>query len=169
MNKDDRIKAVVAALEAAGFPFEATLDSPWVPPIEERLGQRFPVAFRSLLTQYTFPEFEVGGVTVFSNLNDGSTSDITVAPFSDPALSRWLIDHKLIQFGRPGTGSYDPVCFDTSDKKEPGVVVVDHEDILLERKKVRVRRLAESFLELVDVALHNKPLKNDARKNARAS
>ncbi len=132
-------------------------------------GLPVPVAFRSLVTQFAFPEFEIGGVTVFSNLNDGSATDITLAPFADPVLARWLIDHRLIQFGRPNTGSYDPVCFDSSEKKEPAVVLVDHEDILLGRKKVRVRRLAESFLELAEAALHNKPLKNDARKNARAS
>ena len=169
MNEADRINALVAALEAAGFQFEAAQDASWVAAIENRFGQRLPTSFRSLVTQFAFPEFDVGGVTVFSNLNDGSTSDITVAPFADPALSRWLIAHQYIQFGRPDTGSYDPVCFESSGNKEPAVVLIDHEDILLERKKVRIKRLADSFLDLAEAELQVKPLENDERKNAPAS
>jgi hypothetical protein len=76
--------------------------------------------------------------------------DITVAPFADPFLSRWLISRGYVQFGRPDTANYDPVCFDFSEnEKEPPVVVLDHEDILLERKKVRVCKVADSFLDLV--------------------
>lgn len=89
-----------------------------------------------------------------------------MAPFIDPALSRWLIDHKFIQFGRPDTGCYDPVCFKPSGKDEPTIVLVDHEDILLGRKKVRVKQLADSFLELTEIVLQDKPPKNRARNNA---
>ena len=47
------------------------------------------------------------------------------------------------------------MCFDFSEKqKEPSVVVLDHEDILLERKKVRVRKLADSFLDLMQPGVH---------------
>jgi len=100
---------------------------------------------------FTFPEFEVGGVSIFSNLNDGASSDITLAPFADRIISSWLIAHGFIQFGRPDTGSYDPVCFDSSkNKKEPPVVVLDHEDILMEHCKVRTRPVAGSFLELLE-------------------
>jgi hypothetical protein len=43
------------------------------------------------------------------------------------------------------------VCFDFSAAKaDPPVVVLDHEDILLGRRKVRVPELAESFLRLVE-------------------
>ncbi len=34
------------------------------------------------------------------------------------------------------------------------MVVLDHEDILLERRKVRVRKLADSFFDLIQAGAH---------------
>jgi hypothetical protein len=167
VNIEDRIRALVTRLEAAGEPFELIEAAPWVAAIEDRLGRKLPPMFRSLVMNYTFPEFDIGGVTVFSNLDDGSATDITVALFSDPYMSPWLISRSYVQFARPDTARYDPVCFDFSGgKKEPPVVALDHEDILLERRKVRARQIAQSFLDLVEAGLHNKALQADAR-NAR--
>jgi hypothetical protein len=145
------LKTIVSRLAAAGVPLNALSEAPWVQIAEERFGRRLPDSFRCLVTGYAFPEFEVGGVSIFSNLNDGSSSDITVAPFADPFVSAWLLSRGYIQFGRLDTGSYDPVCFDCSTgRTDPLVIVLDHEDILLERRKVEVRQLAESFLRLVE-------------------
>jgi hypothetical protein len=156
MSIEDKVRDLVARLEATGEPFERIGDAPWVPQIERRLGRRLPPSFRGLLLNYSFPEFEIGGVTVFSNLNDGSPMDITIAPFADLHMSPWLVSRGYVQFGRPDTANYDPVCFDFSgDKSEPPVVVLNHEDILLERRKVRVRPLAQSFVELVEDALRS--------------
>jgi hypothetical protein len=151
------MKAIVSRLAAAGVRFEPIAEATWVPIAEGKFGRRLPESFRSLVTVYAFPEFDVGGISVFSNLNDGSPLDITVAPFADPFMSAWLISRGYLQFGRPDTGSYDPVCFDfSSGKNDPPVVVLDHEDILLERRKIAVQPLAESFLELMEAGLHGK-------------
>jgi hypothetical protein len=49
------------------------------------------------------------------------------------------------------------VCFDFSGgKREPPVVVFDHEDILLERRKVQMRQVAQSFIDLVETGLNSK-------------
>lgn len=155
MNINDQIKAAVARLAANGHPFEALESADWVAAVEEKLGRALPPSFRCLVTGFAFPEFDIGGVTLFANLNDGAPEDVTVAPFADPFMSQWLISRGYVQFGRPDTANYDPVCFDFSEKqKEPPVVVLDHEDILLERHKVRVRRLADSFLDLIQAGAH---------------
>lgn len=152
MNIVDRIKAIVARLEATGEPFDVVESADWIVTVEEKLGRRLPDSFRCLVTGFAFPEFDIGGVTIFSNLNDGSPTDITVAPFADRFMSPWLRSRGYVQFGKLDTGTYDPVCFDCSARpKEPPVVVLDHEDILLERKNVRVRKLADSFLDLVEL------------------
>ncbi len=154
MNIETRIGNLVAKLEAAGAPFEANDGAPWVPNIEARFGRKFPPSFRHLVLNYIFPEFELGGVAIFSNLNDGSSMDITTAPFGDRYMSPWLIARAYVQVGRPDTANYDPVCFDFSGgKNEPPLVVLAHEDILLERRKVRVRQIAQSFVDLVDDGL----------------
>lgn len=154
MNVAGQIKAVVARLEAAGQPFEVIDRADRIEVLEAKFGRRLPESFRCLVGGYAFPEIEIGGVTVFSNLDDGSPMDITVGPFRDPFMLSWLTTRGYIQFGRRDEVNYDPVCFDlTNAKKEPPVVVFDHEDILLERKKVRRERLADSFLQLVEAAL----------------
>jgi hypothetical protein len=155
MNISNQIKAAVIRLATNGHSFEALESADWVAAVEERLGRALPPSFRCLVTGFAFPEFDIGGVTLFANLNDGSPEDVTVAPFADPFMSQWLIGRGYVQFGRPDTANYDPVCFDFSAKqKEPPIVVLDHEDILLERPKVRVRKLADSFLDLIRAGAH---------------
>ena len=164
MNAYEQVKMIVAALEAKGNPFEAA-EVTWLGKLEESFGHTLPATFRELVAHFHFPEFDVSGVTVFSNLNDGSHSDITVAPFADEGILSWLKSHRFVQFGRPDTGSYDPVCFDLSERKRnPVVVVLDHEDILLQRKFVHLDQIAPSFIDLVNAELHNTRLQPIARK-----
>ena len=154
MKIESQIKTVVTRLEVVGHPFDVIDGSDRCVALEARFGRRFPPSFRHLIAGYAFPEFEIGGVTVFSNLNDGSPLDITVAPFADPFMFSWLTSRAYIQFGRRDTVNYDPVCFDFSEaKRESPVVIFDHEDILLERRKVQRERLANSFLQLVEAAV----------------
>ena len=164
MNADEQVKTIVAALEAKGNRFEAD-EVAWLAELEESFGHKLPAIFRELVGHFNFPEFVVSGVAVFSNLNDGSYSDITVAPFADGALFSWLKSHRFVQFGRRDTGSYDPVCFDLSEReRDPVVVVLNHEDILLQRKFVHLDQIALSFIDLVNAELHNKRSQPIARK-----
>lgn len=148
---------IVAALGAKGNRFDAA-EVTWLAKLEESFGHTLPATFRELIAQFNFPEFDVSGVTVFSNLNDGLHSDITVAPFADRVIFSWLKSHRFVQFGRRDTGSYDPVCFDLSERKrDPVVVVMNHEDILLQRKFVHLEQIAPSFIDLVNAELRNVP------------
>lgn len=154
MKIERRIKGVVTRLEAAGYPVDVIDGLDRTVALEAKFGRRLPPSFRCLIAGYAFPELEIGGVTVFSNLNNGSPLDITIAPFADPFMFSWLTSRAYIQFGRRDVVNYDPVCFDFSEaQREPPVVIFDHEDILLERRKVRPERLADSFLQLVEAAV----------------
>jgi hypothetical protein len=137
-----------------GIDVEALTEAPWISELERRFKRRLPPLYRSLVVGFGFLACEVGEVGLFGNLGVTDDRDITVAPFCDPNMSPWLIDHAYIQFARPATGLYDPVCFDYSAKlrgSEPTIVSLDHEDILLGRKRVQKRAVAESFLALMGI------------------
>ena len=105
MNVADQVRSALARLQRAGHRFEEVATSTCAANIEERFGRRLPPAFRCLNTSFSSPEFEVGGVTVFANLNDGSAMDIGVAPFLDRFMSPWLITYHFMQMGRLDSGT----------------------------------------------------------------
>ena len=134
------------------MPFERLQQASWINTIEDRLGFALPVALRALTTNYAFPAVSVGEVELFANLGDGSEDDLTVAPFKDPHLLKWFQVTRRIQFARPFTGSYDPICLESRGKVSTAVEVFDHEDILLARKKVKSTVLSTSLEELLQRA-----------------
>jgi hypothetical protein len=145
---------VVERMRQLGIIVESVTKAPWVPELERRFKRGLPPLYRSLMLQFRFSASEVGEVELFGNLGLTDGDDMRVAPFSDAFLSTWLIARAYIQFGRPSTGSYDPVCFDYSAKlrgSEPPVASLNHEDIMLGRKKVRKRSIAVSFGALLGV------------------
>jgi hypothetical protein len=144
------IDAAVSLLREAGVRLRRIESAPWVDDVERRLNLRFPSTYRAMVTCYAFPSFEIGEVELFANEGDGSEWDLTTAPFRDPFMSPWLAKHHLLHVAQPYSGSYDPVCFDLTTKcSEPALVQLDHEDILLERKKVRRHAIAPNFLALL--------------------
>jgi|SRR5678815_346359 hypothetical protein len=152
MDTPARIDALVGRLAERGTEFRPIRNAPWIEEVESRLGFKLPAIYRSLVTRYAFPTLTLEKVELFSNLGDGSEEDLATAPFRDADLSSWLISHRLAQVGRPSTGSYDPVCFDIGSSpagRDAAVVQLDHEDILLSRKKVSRVVVAASFLALV--------------------
>jgi hypothetical protein len=152
MKSADDVERVAQRMRLLGIDLEGLKQAPWIPELEKRFKRQLPPLYRSLVLRFGLLACEVGEVELFSRLGAEDPEDITVAPFADPRLSSWLIEHGYIQFGRPATGSYDPVCFDYSVRlraSEPAVVALDHEDILLKRKKVRKRTLAANFLTLM--------------------
>ena len=89
---------------------------------------------------------------LFSNLGDMSEYDLTAAPFRDPYMGPWLINHHLLYIGHPWMGHYDPICLDLVARgadDEPPVVQLDHEDILLMHRKVARTTIAPSLFELL--------------------
>jgi hypothetical protein len=125
----------------------------WIDAFEARLPGRLPRSYRSLVTRYVFPSFEVGRVRLFANtraeLPEGL--ELIEAVFYDPHLCTPLLAAGLVQFGR-ATGSYDPVCFDLRKRANSGecpIVHVDHEEALIHDRIEVVAELAPSFLALV--------------------
>ncbi|MFN0017677.1 MAG: hypothetical protein ACKVP0_05410 [Pirellulaceae bacterium] len=151
-----RIDRAIDRFRRAGIDIRAISESPWVDEIETTIGGELPEVYRSLITRYSFPVLDLGPIELFSNLGDGTADEITLAPFRDPILSRWLIHQGYFHFARLTSDSYDPVCFSIrpmASPKEPlSVVRFDHEAILLEQATVRQVQFAESFLGLLEGA-----------------
>jgi len=119
--------------------------------LEASLPKRLPQSFESLLSRYSFPSFDVGGISFFG-WQPGSSELFEVASAAKGSLSELLLPSGYIQVGRPDTGDFDAVCFDLNTQRknrEWRIVQADHEEILCNRK-VRIRReLWRSFRELV--------------------
>ena len=146
---DARVDRAVERLRARGFEFRPIEIAPWFSSVEEAYPKRLPVAIRSLYTRYAFPAIETDGMEWFSNLGDFSEGDMSSIHRRDLFLSPWLVAHGYFHFAWPGPG--DPICADLSrGKNDPIIVRLDHEDILLQRKKVRVTDLAPSFSSLLE-------------------
>lgn len=144
MSLDAEIDKLIERLDASEVPFWAIDAAPWIEQIEQRLKFKLPAQYRSLVTRYSFPVIAFESVELFANRGDGAETDISVAPFRDAHMSRWLTSEKLFQIGHPATGSYDPVCVDARSR-DSRVVVLNHEDILQSRKKVHRRDIASSI------------------------
>lgn len=148
MNVDKLIDQFVAHIDSPESDFRRIENAPWIIALEAKLPQRFPVSFRSLVTRYSFSTFDVGGLSFFSNLGDGSDEELSVAIFKDRIIAKATLKAGFIQFARPVSGSYDPVCFDTNRKsrnREFPIVRLDHEEILCRDRIHIVEILADSF------------------------
>jgi hypothetical protein len=152
MKAEQQIHTSVAALVGLGMPFERVASAPWINDVEVRLGFSLPESLRVLVSNYRFPQIELGGVEFFANLGDGSDEDIGIAPIRDKGLFDWLRAHRKIHFARSTTGSYDPICLESRRGHSSPVEQIDHEDILLIRKKVRSTILSSSLEELLQRA-----------------
>ena len=134
-------------------------DDNWIRAVEAKLPARFPPAFRSLVTRYTFPMFEVGELSIFSNTRQeqGVGSDeLPVAIFKDKVLSRALLSSGYVQFARPSGGSYDAICFDTKRRSGIGeypITWIDHEGIFCYDEIRIVKEVADSFHQFIEAFL----------------
>jgi hypothetical protein len=145
-----KVDSIVAKLEESGFIFEMLNGCSWLEDVEDKLGARFPEPYRSLLNHCRFPQFEISTVEFFSNLGEKIDGDICYEPFKDQLLLEWLVNQRYIQIAKPISGSYDPICFDISAKKQGTPIIrLDHESILMGYPKVRKTIIAKSFDELV--------------------
>lgn len=134
-------------------------DVPFAPILESRLPARFPSSFRSLVARYAFPAFDCGPLSLFGNSGQDADDDLSVAIFRDPFLSPFLLAHGFLQFARPATGSYDPICFDTNDKnsrREWPIVQINHEEILSRERIGKVMPIAAAFLDFAADSIKDK-------------
>ena len=103
--------------------------------------------------RYAFAPLEVGPVHLFANTGEPDLDEeLATRIFADGVLSQVLLRRGFVQVGWPVGGWYDPVCFDTNDRRGGGeypLVHLDHEAALQHEEIRIVGRIAGSFLDLV--------------------
>jgi hypothetical protein len=152
-NATDRlIDSFVSKVKASGIPIQPENNIQGLNELEAKLPKRLPQSFASLLSRYSFPSFDVGGISLFA-WDSASNEYSAKAGAVKGSFSELLLPAGYVQIGRPDTGIFDAICFDLNTRRqnrEYQIVEVDHEDILI-RWRITVRReLWSSFRELVD-------------------
>lgn len=148
MNVHEIIDEFVARLDQSAGLFRRVESAPWIEALETKLPRRFPASFRSLTTRYAFPPFDAGGISFFANTGDDSPEELSAAMFNDRGIAEATLKAGYIQFARPESGSYDPICFDArraASNREFPIVRLDHEEILCRDRIHVVERVADSF------------------------
>ena len=151
-----RIKEVADISGMVEWGIRPASDNPWVSQLEARLPSQFPLAYRFLIMQFRFAEFEVGPVMFFANTGQESVlNDISHALFADKHLYPMLLKNSLIQFGRQSGGGYDPVCFDMKRRRaqDAPIVQLDHEEILVRNRIRIIQEVATSFSDFATRAI----------------
>jgi hypothetical protein len=158
MNATDKlIESFASKLTAFGVPILEEDNRARLGLFEDKLPKRLPPSFEALLSRYSFPAFNIGGISLFAW--DSASNDYTrEASAPEESYSELLLPARYVQIGRPDTGDFDAVCFDLKGRyqnREYAIVQVDHEDIL-RNQRIRVsQKLWPSFRELVYRVLYN--------------
>ena len=156
-NTDQLIDSFAAMVKSRGVPIRSQDNASRLRMFEEKLPKRMPQSFASFLSRFSFPAFDVLGITLFEWDSD-SNKYIVEASAPKNSLSELLIPAGYVQIGRPDTGDFDAICFDLtreSQNCEYRVVQVDHEDILCNWKVRVTGELWPSFIKLVESALRS--------------
>ncbi len=122
---------------------------------EEKLSKGLPQSFASLLSRYSFPSFDIGGISFFA-WDSEANSYVAEASAAKNSLAELLLPSGFAQIGRPDTGNFDAICFDLNSKvrnREYPLVRIDHEEILCNQKVRIVRALWPCFVQLMESAL----------------
>ncbi len=105
----------------------------WIEPLETRLPALLPPSYRSLVTHYIFPAFEISPIILLANTGQTLYHEMSMAMTRDKVLSEVLLKEGYAQFARPSTGDSDPVCFDYNRRTTEGecpIVRISHHTIV---------------------------------------
>ena len=145
---DQLIDTFAAMVKYRGVPIRGEDNTARLLMLEEKLPKPMPQSFESFLSRYSFPTFDVLGITLFEWESDANKY-IVEASAAKNSLSELLIPAGYVQIGSPDTGDFDAICFDLNGQaqnREYRIVQVDW--------KVRVTgELWPSFIKLVESAL----------------
>jgi hypothetical protein len=123
MSFDSSIDAFVRVLLEAGIPVRAGDNREAVKELNAKLPKRISRPFEILLSRYSFPKFDVCGITLFAwSSNWESTEYLEAASGPKNSLAELLLPAGYLQIGRPDTGSFDAVCFDLNDGRNQRIV-----------------------------------------------
>ncbi|ABF42076.1 hypothetical protein Acid345_3075 [Candidatus Koribacter versatilis Ellin345] len=154
MNPDDLVETFVSKLVDHGVPVQAQDNLELFARLEQQLSKRMPQSFEHFLSHYSFPAFDVGGITLFAWGPAVEASEFFGATSrANGSLSELLVPAGLFQVGRPDTGSFDAICFDLNDKapnREHRLVCADHEQILCNNRVRITREVWPSFRKLAE-------------------
>ena len=154
-STDQLIDRFAAMLKHHGVPIRAEDNVSRLRDLEEKLPKRLPESFASLLSRYSFPAFDVLGISFFAWDSD-SSAYIIEASVPKNSLSEFLIPAGYVQIGRPDRVNFDAICFDLNSyrqDREYRLVRIDHEDILVNFKVRVIAELWPSFVELIQAAV----------------
>jgi hypothetical protein len=129
----------------------------WISTVESLIPGPLPPSYRSLVTRYIFPAFEAGPLLLMANTGQDLYNEMSLMLVRNKALSFGLLENRLIQFARPVTGEYDPVCFDVNRPSPEGdypIVRVNHEPLLTGNRPLIIDELAPSFRYFIERLLH---------------
>lgn len=145
------IDQFASKLSGSGVPIRPEDNISRLNALEADLPKRLPQSFTSLLSRYSFPSFDAGGITFFAWEAARTDFSEVALPVRD-SLSELLLPAGFVQIGRPDSGSFDAVCFkfDKSQNREYPIVEVDHEEILCNFQVTIGRELWPSFRKLVE-------------------
>ncbi len=157
---DRTIDRFASALAASGIIVSGIDAAPWVTAIEAALPKGLPRSYQSLIRRYSFLTFDLGSVTLFGNTGEDDDSELAthVSPRKG-SLQEVLLPAGYIQIGRPDTGNFDAICFDSNVKannREYPVVRIDHEEILCNWRVKVVEQVWPSFLAMVEEFNHKR-------------
>jgi hypothetical protein len=152
---DKLIESFAALVKAHNVPIREEDNKSRLEVFELKLPKRLPQSFESFLSRFSFPAFDVLGITLFGWDSDANPY-VEEASAARGSLSELLIPAGYVQIGRTDLGGFDAICFDwnsSAQNREYRIVQVDHEDILCNSKIRVVGELWPSFVKLVEGAL----------------
>ena len=145
------IDRLAARLDEAGLLIGRISRPTRIEEFERLLQRRLPKSFRHFVTNHAFRPFEWGPVSFFGNSETYDLFGLHIAPMRDDALWQTTRAAGLVYFGRPEPANYDPICFASSTgDREPPIVQLDHEAILIDGRIKVIREIAPSFLALAE-------------------
>jgi hypothetical protein len=132
-NTDSIVDKFVDVLTQEGILISQSKEINWIDSLISILPAKYPPTFMSLVTRYTFDEFNAKNISFFANHGSADSVELINAIPKDKSIFKTTTANGFLQFARPATGSYDPICFDTQKRrndKECPIVRLNHEEIL---------------------------------------
>jgi hypothetical protein len=108
------MESFASKVKALGVPIREEDNKSRLGRFEEKLPKRLPQSFASFLSRYSFPVFDVGGISLFG-WDSNSNAYTEEASAAKGSLSELLLPAGYVQIGRLDTGDFDTVCFDLNE------------------------------------------------------
>lgn len=151
------VDAFASKLKARGVAISPEDNTSLLERLNAQLTRRLPQSFESLLSRYSFPSFDASGIFFFG-WGPESTELLAVASPLNGSLSELLLPAGYFQIGRPDTGSFDAICFETKTHKqnrEYRIVLADHEEILCNSRVKICSELWPSFRKFLELSANS--------------